>query len=288
MRLLSALLVLFLPVIVTAQTPDEKAATLKYIAGLYDSDAGAYKVDSKSKASLSACNGASKATGYMGGKVANKEKTAAFVLKCYDPAAGTFADPGGKPGVGSTSIGVITAVEYGIPKQKFPKVLDYLKENAKTFDDVRIGAAALEALKEKPVWVDRWIEISTVYVKSLHDTVSDPAENKQITGSVGAMWLRLGRTLNETAINLKSVTDGQNADGAYGKTKSSDLESTYRVLRFLFLAKAKPADPAKLRGFIAKCRNTDGGYGVEPGKPSNIGGTYYAATVLHWLGELEK
>jgi hypothetical protein len=38
-----------------------------------------------------------------------------------------------------------------------------------------------------------------------------------------------------------------------------------------------------VRSFVAKCRNADGGYGVAPGQPSNISGTYFAAIILHWL-----
>ena len=83
---------------------------------------------------------------------------------------------------------------------------------------------------------------------------------------------------------------GQRDDGGWGKkdAPASDPESNYRVMRALYLLKAKPADPATLRVLIAKYRNAGGGYGVEPGKPSNMSGTYYAITVLHWLAELEK
>jgi len=41
----------------------------------------------------------------------------------------------------------------------------------------------------------------------------------------------------------------------------------------------------QLRGFIDACRNRDGGYGVASGKPSTVSGTYYAATIQHWLDE---
>src|SRR5207247_1379516 len=83
---------------------------------------------------------------------------------------------------------------------------------------------------------------------------------------------------------------GQRTDGGWGKkgATASDPETNYRVMRALYLLKEKPADPAKLRGLLAKYRNADGGYGVEPGKSSNISGTYYAITILHWLAELEK
>ena len=39
----------------------------------------------------------------------------------------------------------------------------------------------------------------------------------------------------------------------------------------------------KVREFIGKCRNADGGYGVTPGTASGASGTYYAGIILHWL-----
>ncbi len=85
---------------------------------------------------------------------------------------------------------------------------------------------------------------------------------------------------------LKVLRDGQRLNGGYGKDDNefaSDLESTYRVMRCFMMLKSRPDRVEGLRTFVAKCRNEDGGYGVGPGQPSSIGGTYYAASILHWL-----
>jgi len=55
------------------------------------------------------------------------------------------------------------------------------------------------------------------------------------------------------------------------------------VMRSFMMLKEQPADTVRLRTFVAACRNKDGGYGVAPGQPSSVAGTYYAASVLHWL-----
>ena len=96
--------------------------------------------------------------------------------------------------------------------------------------------------------------------------------------------LRLGGKINRDTI--KTVKAGQRTDGGFGKedAKESDLETSYRVMRFFWMLKEKPNADA-LRGFIAKCRNADGGYGMAPGQPSNVGGTYFASVILHWLDE---
>src|SRR5438552_2926800 len=65
---------------------------------------------------------------------------------------------------------------------------------------------------------------------------------------------------------------------------SSDLESSYRITRCFVMLKEKP-DVERLLAFVARCRNSDGGYGVGPGQPSTVGATYYAAIIQHWLAE---
>jgi hypothetical protein len=47
-------------------------------------------------------------------------------------------------------------------------------------------------------------------------------------------------------------------------------------------------DLERLRAFVARCRNADGGYGNAPGQPSAIGPTYFSSIVLHWADEMEK
>ena len=51
------------------------------------------------------------------------------------------------------------------------------------------------------------------------------------------------------------------------------------------MLKTPPEAAGRLRDFIARCRNDDGGYGVAPGQPSNVNGCYYAGIILHWLDE---
>jgi hypothetical protein len=54
-------------------------------------------------------------------------------------------------------------------------------------------------------------------------------------------------------------------------------------MRCFMMLKERPARVEGLRTYVAKCRNEDGGYGVAPGQPSNVGGTYYATIITHWL-----
>ncbi|HET6572314.1 MAG TPA: prenyltransferase/squalene oxidase repeat-containing protein [Fimbriiglobus sp.] len=290
MRLCFALLVCVVPAVAAAQ---DKAATVKYVLTLRDPTTGAYRVTPDGKPSLRACTGAVKALHYLGAKVPEPEKTAKFVLSCYDPQTGAFAEPGGKPDVAITSVGVMAAVDLGIPKEKYAKAMDYLKATAKTFEEVRIGAAALEALNEKPEWVTEWFKIADdAFLTSPFK--SDKQGRARMLGGFIAMKLRLGvpaaARRQESKLILDIISNGQRDDGGFGdaKAEASDLGSTYRVMRALHLLKEKPRDAAALRKFVASCRNKDGGYGVTPDATSSMSGVYYAAIVSKWLDEMEK
>ena len=97
----------------------------------------------------------------------------------------------------------------------------------------------------------------------------------------------MGVALDKKDAILAALREGQRPDGGWGKADgSSDLESTYRVMRAFFMLKEKP-DLETLRGFLARCRQSDGGYAVKPSDVADVGGTYYATTVLRWTRLLE-
>lgn len=291
MRFRYALLVCVFPAVAAAQTAAEKAATVKYVLSLRDPATGAYRVAPDGKPSLRAVNGAVKALHYLHAELPQPEKTAKFVLSCYDPKTGAFAEPGGKPDVTITSIGVMAAAELGIPKEEYAKAMDYLKANAKTFEEVRIGAAAVEAwgAKDCPFDLKPWFTIAD---KDGTESVENfnPRDYARGIGSHAAFSLRLGRPIPGPAAVAQALRDGQRDDGGWGKKaeKSSDIETTYRVMRALMLLKEKPKGVKKLRAFVASHRNADGGYAARPGDKSTMSGVYYASIITKWLDEMEK
>jgi hypothetical protein len=302
---LSLVMVLLLPSVSFAQTEEmikdveKKLANLKtakWILTQAAPDGGFYlapqdpKADAKPVPSLRATNGAVRALKYLGFPLLKGEraKHGAFVLTCYDPKTGAFAEPGGKPDVAITAVGVMVAMELEVPKEKFAKAMDYLKENAKTFEEIRIAAAAVEAwgVKDCPFKLDNWLEIA----KKQGDMVGSEPEDggARDAGSLAAMFLRLNWELPPN--NVKRIfAEGQRDDGGWGKKgeKASDIETTYRVMRALMLLKEKPKDVKKLREFIEVHRNGDDGYATKPGAKSSMSGVYYCIIVSKWLDEME-
>lgn len=289
MQTISLAFLLFVPV-QTAGVIEQTEAVL-YILKLQDKETGAFKVTPDGKPSLRACNGAVKGLNYLGFKnaVPHRDKLTAFVLSCYDPKTGAFAEPGVKPDVSITSIGIMVACELGIPHEKFAKSMEYLKENAKTFDEVRIAAAGVEAwgVKECPFDLSKFIKHADDYLGSVQYPPEISPKSSSVgrdVGSAVALKLRLGGKVMAVG-QVKYLSDTTWTDGGWGKTgaKTSDLESTYRVMRALMLMKIGPNDKTKLKAFLASCRNEDGGYGVSPGEKSSMSGVYYYAAISHWL-----
>lgn len=282
MRILLALIA-FVPSIAMAQPPADRPATLKYLASLQE-PSGAFRSDLKGGPSLRATSAAVRAIKTLNGEIANPAQVKAFVLSCYDPPTGGFAEAGERPNVLVTSIGIMAAVELGIPESKFPMAIDFLELNAKTFEDVRIGAAALESMKTKPKWIDNWNKIANQQLNN--DGTAGKGENlARDTASVAAMKLRLGLPLSNKDKLMTMIRNSQSADGGWKKAgeTTSDLETTYRVMRALMLAKERPKNSYQLGEFCASCRNADGGYGTTPGAPSSASGTYYVAMIMKWL-----
>jgi len=286
-----AILLLFaLPSLTAAQmTTDEKKATIAFIMKLHDPATGGYRVDAKTAPGLRATSGAVRSFNYLGGDklgltLPNQDKTDAFVNSCYDMTTGSFHEPQGQPDVTITSVGVMTAAELGLLKLQWPRSAGYLHANAKSFEEVRIAAAALESAKLKPTWLDEWIKIADAQLNN-DGTAGKSDGQSRDTASVAAMKLRLGYPVANKVKVVEAIVKGQRADGGWGKAnaKDSDLETSYRVMRALHLLKDKPKDTKALKAFLAKCRNPDGGYSVERGKASTLSGVYYASAISKWM-----
>ncbi|HLW65281.1 MAG TPA: prenyltransferase/squalene oxidase repeat-containing protein [Gemmataceae bacterium] len=291
-KVFGLLLVLTVPTALLAQTPEQKKATIKFVQELQLVDGGFApapvdtRIDKDPKGSLRATTSALRALKYFGSEPRDKAAAAKFVRSCYYAETGAFSDqPGGKPDVISTAIGVMAAKEVGSDLPLGISVA-WLGEHAQEFEEMRMAAAGMEAAGKLDTHAERWYR--HLHGKANPDgSYGKGAEIARATGGTLVAILRLGGEVEHPENVIDILNKNQNADGAFGKDDSgaSDLETSYRVLRCYHMLKSTPTKEAKLREFIAKCRNEDGGYGVQPGKPSFVGSTYFAAIILHWLDE---
>jgi prenyltransferase beta subunit len=292
----SLMLVLVAVPFCQAQPPiaEQKAATVKYVLSLQKENGG-FAADAKTstQATLPATSAALRAIKYFGGKLEHKEACENYVRSCHAPGeSGYAATPGGEPDVRNTALGLMAAAELGLKvrnpdgsesRKDYPAIC-YLAARATSFEEIRLSAAALETVQHvyRP---DRWFE-AIRQDENFDGTYGKGGNLARDTASAAVTILRLGGKFDgakRTAV-VKAIKEGQRADGGWGKEgeKSSDLETTYRVMRCFYMMKEKP-NIAACHSFLAKCRNDEGSYSVQPGLPGNVSATYFAGIVTHWL-----
>jgi hypothetical protein len=286
MKLRSAALLLLVPVAAFAQTADQKKATVAYLRTFQTKEGGFLPSLKTKQPTLLATSSALRALRYFGGSADNLDGVKRFVLACHDAASGGFAvTPGGKPDAVATAVGLMALAELKVPTEKYEKgAIAFLCDNARHFEEVRMAAAGLEAIGKASPKNKEWIAQLTAEGNG-DGTYGKDAQRLFQTASVVPAVLRLGGEVGDPKPILKALDAGQIDDGGFAHAKASNLGTCYRVMRTYHMLKAKPKRVEDLRKFLAKCRNADGGYGLSPGMPSNIGGTYYAGIILHWLDQ---
>ena len=141
-------------------SPEEAAATARWAAALQNPDGG-FAATPGGASSLGATSSAAKVLRYTGGSIRDVAKAIEFVASCFDPHSGGFApSPGGGPDVGTTAAGLMAVGELKMPADPYvSKAVDYFHEHAKTFPEIRIAVAGLEAVGAKSGDFPAWIEL---------------------------------------------------------------------------------------------------------------------------------
>jgi poly(3-hydroxybutyrate) depolymerase len=268
---------------VRAQSPGEMAQTSRYVEALQNPDGG-FGPAVGQPSSLGTTSSAVRVLKNTGGSIPDVLACIKYIKSCHDPESGGFAPkPGGKPDVRTTAVGLMAIVEMKISADKITEpAIAYFSKNVKSFEDIRIAVAGLEAVDGKSPDFEAWTK-QVVADRNPDGTFGKGPSKPRDTGGAAAALLRMGVKLDKAEAVIDALKEGQQADGAWSKgEQGSDLEATYRIMRCLYMLKAKP-DLEKLSGFLASCRHSSGGYGVKPGAAPDLGGTYFATTVGRWV-----
>ncbi len=279
------LLTILVLAILPGQAAEPNKQTIAYLQKLQNADGGFRPAADKDRSSLRATSSALRALKYFGGQAPDRGRAADFVKSCFDKSTGGFADtPNGKPDVALTAIGLMAVVELKMPLKDYEApVIRYLNENVKTFEDIRIAVAGLEAVHKKAPKNEAWLE-QVEKMRNADGTFGKGDGQARATGSAVVAELRMGGKVAHPEAVLKALNAGQRKSGGFGKEgAAADLETSYRVMRAFHMLKSKPEGAEKLSEFVGKCRNADGGYGIMPGQPSAVGPTYFASIILYWL-----
>ncbi|MGC8639179.1 MAG: family 16 glycoside hydrolase, partial [Isosphaeraceae bacterium] len=158
--------------------------------------------------------------------------------------------------------------------------------NARSFEEVRMSIAGLEAVSALSPDFPRWAE-QLERMRQPDGSFGEGASKAFDTGGAGASILRMGMVLDKREAVVAAIKAGQRPEGGWSKDDGpADLPSSYRVMRAMYMLKEKP-DAERLVGFISRCRHDDGSYAVQPGAQGSLSGCYYATIILRWLRLLE-
>jgi hypothetical protein len=222
----------------------------------------------------------------LGGQLADRAAVIRYLQACYDRQSGGFSDrPGAQPDAISTAVGLMILGELKLPVEPYVEAgLKFMNDATEGFEQVRMVATVLEDLGRRVPRADQWLQ-EIEQARNPDGSYGQGRGKARTTALYVVAQQRLGGKPPSEAAVLKVLRDGQRPDGGFGGDEEggSDLEACYRVVRLFARLNARPEQPEKLRAFIARCRNPDGGYGRWPGQPSSLHGTYYATIVRHWL-----
>jgi pimeloyl-ACP methyl ester carboxylesterase/prenyltransferase beta subunit len=266
---------------VAAQTPAELQATAAYLASFQNPDGG-FAPAAGQKSSLGTTSSIIRSLGNIAGSVKDVPGAIAYVKSCCVVGGGFSQTPGGEPSVSTTAIGLMAYAALKISDEKTTQeAIAYLSKNAKSFEDVRIAVAGLEAVNAKLPDFEPWTRGVSAN-RNADGSWGQGDSQAFATGGAAAALLRMGVPLDNKDAILKAMRAGQRPDGAWSRESGpSDLEASYRIMRCFFMLKEKP-DLEKLMAFISRCRHSDGSYSSAPDKPGDPGGCYYATTIIRW------
>ncbi len=152
-----------------------------------------------------------------------------------------------------------------------------------------MAVAGLESIKATSPDVPRW----AAQVSEGNATPTGPsARARRIArrpGRGGRALLRMGIRAEpeQKAAILAALRAGQKPDGGWSEGDGpSDLNSSYRIMRAFFMMKEKP-DLGRLRGYLARHRQTDGGYASTLRGRASPGGTYSCSIMNYWARLLD-
>jgi acetyl esterase/lipase/prenyltransferase beta subunit len=268
-----------------AQTPSEYGETAAFAASHQNKDGG-FAAKPGQLSSLGATNSAIRVLKHVGGSVPDILGCIRYVKSCRDASGGFTPIPGGKPDVVTTALGLMAASELKIADEAMVKgAIDYLGKNAKSFEEVRMAIAGLEAVHGASPEFARWNE-QLQKMRNPDGTWGEGPGQAYATGGAGAAVLRMGMNLDKRDAVIAALKAGQRPEGGWSKDSGPpDLGATYRIMRALFMLHEKP-EIDRLLSFIARCRQSDGSYATKPGGTGDLGGTYTATIVIWWVRQL--
>ena len=191
--------------------------------------------------SLGSTNAGLRVLRHVGGSVPDILACVNYVKSCRVPGGGFAPVPGGKPDVVTTALGLMAASELKIAdSDMLRETVAFLGKNARSFEEVRMAAAGLEAIGVYSPEIPRWYH-QIQGMRNPDGTFGTGAAVPFATGGSAAAILRLGYPLDHRDAVVKAITAGQRPEGGWSKDDGPpDLASSYRIMRAMFMLRERP------------------------------------------------
>ena len=223
---------------VRAQSAADFAQTAAYAAAQQNADDG-FAAGPGQPSTLRATNTGLRVLDYVGGSLLDEPGCIRFVNSCKLPGGGFAQRPGGKPDVVTTALGLMAAAELKIAdKATIDAAVAYCRANTRAFEEVRMSIAGLEAVGRSSDFPRRAEQLEAL--RTPDGPFGQHPGKAFVTGGVAAAILRMGMNLEEREAVIATIKAGQRPVGAWSKDDGpSDLSSSYRVMRALFICSRK-------------------------------------------------
>ncbi len=201
-----------------AQTPDEMAQTAAFAAAHQNPDGG-FAADAVGQpSSVGATNSGLRVLRHVGGSMRDVLGCVNYVKSCRVPGGGFSPTPGGKPDVVTTAIGLLAASELKInDSDMIREAVAYLGKNARSFEEVRMAAAGLEAIGVTSPDAPRWLR-QIEGMRNPDGTFGTGSSRAFASGGAAAAILRLGYPLEHRDAIVKVIKEAQRPRAAGPRT----------------------------------------------------------------------
>ena len=185
--------------------------------------------------SLGATNSSLRVLKHVGGSVPDILGCIKYVKSCHDDASGGFAPlPGGKPDVVTTALGLMAASELKIADPAMVKAAaEYFGKHAKSFEEVRMAIAGLEAVHGTSADSPKWNEMLQG-MRNPDGTWGDGPAQPYATGGAARGGFANGAQARQTRCSDRRTQGRPRPEGGWSKDAGPpDLGATYRIMRAL-------------------------------------------------------
>jgi hypothetical protein len=196
----------------------------------------------------------------------------AFLEQRQAPSGG-FAEAGGQPDVGLTAWAALALVAGGDSADARTRALAFLRANEgslRSQTDVALAAMTRSALGDRP----------ETLLARLRPGALRPGDGVNAMIWTALAFRQAGEPVPRRLVNALRAAERPSGGWSWTRRGVPDSNDTAAALEALRAAGVRGRPIARGLSYLARCRNRDGGYGLQPGRASDAQSTAWAIQAL--------